>query len=117
MDLTATGIAAFVGIVISFSLETLPRLKTAWDKVSPDNRRPILLGLFLVAPFAILGLSCTGAKFVTSPCLAGAFTALPFYYSNLWLGLTAFVGSQFGFVNGAKTLDIGTNGTDKPTHS
>lgn len=106
MDLTATGIAAFIGVVLSFGLETIPALKAAWDKVDPNWRRPILLGLFLVAPFAILGLSCTGAQFVTTPCPTGAFVGLPFYYSNIWLGLTAFAGSQFGFTNGAKTLDV-----------
>jgi hypothetical protein len=109
MDLTATGIAAFVGVIIAFGLETIPALKTAWDKVSDSWKRPILLGLFLVAPFAILGLSCTGAQFVTAPCPAGAFTTLPFYYSNLWLGITAFAGSQFGFTNGAKSLDTPKN--------
>ncbi len=116
MDLlTSTGIAAVAGIAISFGLETVPALKTAWDKVDPNYRRLILLGLFLAAPFAILGLSCTGAQFVTAPCPSGAFRGLPFYYSNLWLGFTAFAGSQFGFTNGAKTLDIGS-GPNKPTN-
>ncbi len=116
MDLlSSTGIAAIVGIVASFGLETIPVLKTYWDKVDPNYRRLILLGLFLVAPFAVLGLSCTGAQFVTTPCPSGAFVGLPFYYSNLWLGITAFAGSQFGFTNGAKSLDIGQNGPNKQT--
>ncbi len=107
MELTGTLIAGVVGVVVAFTLETFPVVKKAWDKVDNDWKRGILLGAFLVAPFLLLGLTCTGAQFVTVPCPVGAFTTLPFYYSNLWLGITAFAGSQLGFTNGAKSLDTG----------
>ena len=107
VELSSTLIAAVVGLTVSFLLEAFPVLKTAWDKVNSDWKRGILLGAFLLAPFVFLGLSCTGAQFVSVPCPSGAFVGLPFYYSNLWLGITAFAGSQLGFTNGAKSLDVG----------
>lgn len=98
--LTSMAVAALVGAVVSFLLATSPKLAGWWAKV--EHKREIMLGVFVAAPLVILGLSCGSIYLVEYTCPAGAFQTPQFYVENIVLGLTAFAGSQWGFVNGAR---------------
>lgn len=100
MTLEKTAVAALVGVVVSFLLAASPKLAGWWEKI--EYKREIMLGVFVVAPFVVLGLSCGNIYLVEYACTAGAFRTPQFYIENIILGLTAFAGSQWAFVNGAR---------------
>lgn len=101
-QLTSLAIAAGVGAVLSFILATFPKVSDLWLKV--PYKIEIMAAVFVLAPFAILGLSCGNVYLTQYGCPAGAFVTPGFYVDNIVLGLTAFAGSQFSFANGAKAL-------------
>lgn len=102
MELTSLAVAAIIGAVVSFVLAASPKLSDWWKAV--PYKREIMLGVFVVAPFAILGLTCGSIYLVEYACPAGAFQTPKFYVEYIVLGLTAFAGSQWGFTNGAHNL-------------
>ena len=100
-ELTDAGLAGLIGVVVSFLLANLPWLDKKWKSVG--HKREVIFGVFLVAPFIVLGGACNNIYFQYA-CPPGAFIELNFYVKNIVLGAIAFAGSQWGFKNGAETL-------------
>ena len=101
-QLNSAMLAAGIGAVVSFVLATFPFLAPRWAALW--YKREIMLVAFLVAPFAIAGLSCGNLFFTQFPCVPDAFASVKFYFDNLFLGIVAFAGSQWAYTSGADEL-------------
>ena len=101
-QLTSVALAASVGVVVSFILATFPKVRDMWAKVS--YKAEIMAVVFILAPFAVLGLSCSNVYLTQYGCPAGAFVTPQFYIENAILGFTAFAASQWSFANGAEEM-------------
>ena len=100
--LTATGLSALLGAILSFVLAKFPKVSDWWKTV--PHKELILVAIFVAAPFAIFGLSCSNAYLGEYGCPVGAFVTARFYIENIVLGLSAFAGSQMAWANGSKNL-------------
>lgn len=95
-------IALLVGGLVSFLLEFIPGVKEWWAEF--EYKRLALLALFLLAPFAVYGLSCNALDFESVVCPEDAFTSFGFYYRALVTGFVAFMSSQGTFLLKTKEL-------------
>jgi hypothetical protein len=92
------------GAITSLLFMFLPKLKDWW--AAQEYQRELTLGFFLLAPFAIYGLSCGGLDYKEIICPPDAFRSVQFYYDSLITGFSAFVGSQVAFAGVKRTKKI-----------
>ena len=90
-------VVALFGGITSLVFTFAPKLKDWWAK--QEYQRELTLAFFLLAPFAIYGLSCGGLDYTQVVCPESAFKSLDFYYTTLKTGFAAYVGSQVAFAS------------------